>query len=439
MRRAILCCTTFMLLFMFAAIAQAPPAPKEDTRWKNFVKVAEGKFILGTLPRMMRAIDMPTLLATARTEPDFQAVVRRLSVAGANTVCFDLTGYNADGTSLPADIAKQVDVLMELANYSRMGAICRVLPTDAPKSDAFRLAAVKTAAAALKDEQRMVYLFEGPKSEALVKAFHETAPKLLTLAPKGGDLVLAKKANAVNAANGPVVLAGTTPTPDMLASVHFILSDGEKNLNKMENVLRDPVETKPWTPDNSVLTEQERAEGWIALFNGKNLDGWWILGDKKDGFIVKDGVIAWNGTGGKALYTRDCYDNFILRFEWKIEKKNGNSGVYIRAPRTNRQSKSGMEIQIQGDSGTPITEQTTGSIYSVVPPKINAVKPEGEWNTEEITCDGPKVKIILNGQLVQDTNLDENPELKVRLRRGFIGLQDHNSPVEFRNLRIKKL
>ena len=439
MRRVLLCCTLAMAMFTSTAMAQGTPAPKEDTRWKNFVKVAEGKFILGTLPRMMRAIDMPALLATASSEPDFQAVVRRLSVAGANTVCFDLTGYNTDGTSLPADIAQQVDVLMELANYSRMGAICRVIPKDAPKSEAFCMSAVKTAAAALKDEQRMVYLFDGPNSEALVKVFHEAAPKLITLAPKGGDLLLATKANAVKNAGIPVVLTGITPKPEMLPSVHFILPDGEKNLNAMENVLRDPVETKPWKPDNSVLTEQERAEGFISLFNGKNLDGWWVLGDKKDGFIVKDGVIAWNGTGGKALYTRDCYDNFILRLEWKIEKKNGNSGLYNRAPRTNRQSKSGMEIQIQGDSGTPITEQTTGSIYSVVAPKINAVKPEGEWNTEEVTCNGPLVKIILNGQLVQDTNLDENPELKGRLRKGFIGLQDHSSAVEFRNLRIKKL
>ncbi len=90
-------------------------------------------------------------------------------------------------------------------------------------------------------------------------------------------------------------------------------------------------------------------------------------------------------------------------------------------------------------NGEPITNQTTGSIYVQVPPLVNAGKPAGEWNTLEITCNGPQVKAVLNGQTVQDTNLDQNEELRDRLREGFIGLQDHGTPVAFRNIRIKKL
>jgi hypothetical protein len=99
----------------------------------------------------------------------------------------------------------------------------------------------------------------------------------------------------------------------------------------------------------------------------------------------------------------------------------------------------GMEIQIQGDHGMELDDQHTGSIYSVVPASMDATNPDGEWNSYEITCNGPQVKVVLNGKVVQDTNLDQNPILKYRLRKGFIGLQDHGRYVAFKNIRIKKL
>jgi hypothetical protein len=206
----------------------------------------------------------------------------------------------------------------------------------------------------------------------------------------------------------------------------------------LDAALADPAESKPWTPVNSVLTEQERAEGWIALFDGKSLDGWWIIGKNKQGFAVNDGAIEWKALGGAGVYTRNRYDNFVLRLEWKI-LKNGNSGIYLRAPRANRQSKIGMEFQLMGDAGTPCTPETTGAVYDVVPPLVNAGKAPGEWNTLEITLNGPLMKAVLNGQTVQDLNLDQDEELKPRLRRGFIGLQDHAAYAAFRNIRIKKL
>jgi hypothetical protein len=98
-----------------------------------------------------------------------------------------------------------------------------------------------------------------------------------------------------------------------------------------------------------------------------------------------------------------------------------------------------MEFQLQGDSGTPVTNQTSGAVYVVLPPRVNAAKPEGEWNSVEVTLNGPKLKAVLNGEVIQDTNLDDTEELRPRLRRGFIGLQDHASYVAFRNIRVKKL
>jgi len=161
-------------------------------------------------------------------------------------------------------------------------------------------------------------------------------------------------------------------------------------------------------------------------------------GRNKEGFHVKDGAIEWARPGGTMLMTRERYDNFILRLEWRIIK-GGNSGLSLRIPRTNRHSKIGMEFQLQGDHGREPEAHITGAIYDVVAPLVNAGKPAMEWNSLEIMLDGPKLKAALNGEVVQDLNLDDNEELRYRLRRGFIGLQDHGRYVAFRNIRIKKL
>ncbi len=83
--------------------------------------------------------------------------------------------------------------------------------------------------------------------------------------------------------------------------------------------------------------------------------------------------------------------------------------------------------------------QSTAAVYDVLPALTVAARPEGEWNEVEIMLDGPRYRATLNGTLVQDVNFDEIEEMRYRLRRGFIGLQDHGDYVVFRNVRIKQL
>jgi hypothetical protein len=154
--------------------------------------------------------------------------------------------------------------------------------------------------------------------------------------------------------------------------------------------------------------------------------------------VNAEGDFEFKEQGGKAILTRNRYDNFILRLDYKIAE-GGNSGVFLRAPRAARQSKIGMEFQIHGDVGAPVGDDMTGAIYLVVPPTVNATNPPMTWNSLEIELNGSHMKATLNGQVVHDFDMDTVEELKYRLKDGFIGLQDHNHFVAFRNVRIKEL
>jgi hypothetical protein len=96
-------------------------------------------------------------------------------------------------------------------------------------------------------------------------------------------------------------------------------------------------------------------------------------------------------------------------------------------------------MQILDDHGTPPTVSSTGAIYDAVAPTSNPAHPAGEWNDVEITCAGTRVAIVLNGERIIDVDLSADAALRGRPREGYIGLQNHHSPVRFRNVRIKEL
>ena len=190
--------------------------------------------------------------------------------------------------------------------------------------------------------------------------------------------------------------------------------------------------------------------GFKALFDGKTLNGWTLVKGHGPGYVVKDGIIVCPKEGGGNLYTEAEYANFVLRFEFKLSP-GGNNGIGIRSPLTGDAAYQGMEIQILDHDepqykGWLKPAQHHGSIYDVVPAKTGFLKPVGEWNSEEITANGRKITIKLNGTTIVDANLDDvkDPEVLKKhpgLARatGHIGLLGHGSLVEFRNLRVKTL
>jgi hypothetical protein len=191
-------------------------------------------------------------------------------------------------------------------------------------------------------------------------------------------------------------------------------------------------------PPAAPLTPEEKAEGFVSLFNGYDLDGWTTLCPDWSTWSVEEGAIKCSGADGHWLRSRKRFGSFILRFEFKI-LRNGNSGVFVWSPLEARSSRFGMEMQIMGVRKDKPDDDTTGAIYDVLPPsEVPNVKID-DWNSAEIMCRGSKVRVTLNGRVIQDFDADEVPKLKGRLRRGVIGLQDHACPVWFRNIRIKEL
>ncbi len=198
------------------------------------------------------------------------------------------------------------------------------------------------------------------------------------------------------------------------------------------------------------LTPEEKAEGYVSLFNGRDLDKW--VGDK-DSYVVEDGMIVIKpdrGSGGN-LYTEKEYADFIFRFEFQLTPA-ANNGLGIRAPLTGDAAYQGMELQIL-DNTAPVYEtlqpyQYHGSVYGVIPAKRGFLNPVGEWNYEEVFVQGTKIKVSLNGTVIVDGDIadardngtmDHRDHPGLLNKTGHIGFLGHGSVVKFRNIRIKDL
>jgi len=190
-------------------------------------------------------------------------------------------------------------------------------------------------------------------------------------------------------------------------------------------------------------------EGFSPLFNGKDFSGWMGATDQ---YRVEEGMIVLpQGRGGKLLSEKE-YDNFVLRFEFKLTP-GANNGLAIRAPVPGDAAYNGMELQILDNDSDRWPDlkpyQTHGSIYGVAPAKRGFLKPVGQWNAQEVTCDGRNIRVVLNGHLILDTNLDKvapggkatdgqnHPGLKNT--KGHLGFLGHGDQVSFRNIRLRPL
>ncbi len=192
---------------------------------------------------------------------------------------------------------------------------------------------------------------------------------------------------------------------------------------------------------------------FTSLFDGKDLDHW-KYSNKKIGRgyqIDPDTKVLYctKEDGGNLMSAKE-YDNFVFRFEFKLET-NANNGIGLRTPFEGNAAYEGMEIQILDDTGPQFMgklrpEQYHGSLYDLVGATPGSLKPVCEWNEQEITADGRHIMVKVNGKTVVDTNLDDirdeaklNKHPGISRETGHIALMGHGTRVEFRNLRVKEL
>jgi len=206
----------------------------------------------------------------------------------------------------------------------------------------------------------------------------------------------------------------------------------------------------------NALTEKEKQDGWMLLFDGKTTKGWMTpKGAPIADSHVQDHCLNPHPCDYMLVYEKPL-ENFVLSLDFKISP-GCNSGIFVRTKSlTAREGKdvgfNGIEIAIDAAEGPGF--HTTGAIYDLVATKVNAMKPVGEWNHIDITCDRSVIDVTLNGRQVSRMNLDEWNEANKRPdgsshkfdvaykehpRRGYIGLQDHGSDCWYRNIKLRPL
>ncbi len=185
----------------------------------------------------------------------------------------------------------------------------------------------------------------------------------------------------------------------------------------------------------------------VSLFNGKDLTGWTAvvpeLADKKEDqtkpWTVKDGVLACAGNPGGYIRTNEKFTNFVFRCQWRFDpsKGAGNSGVLLRTNGEDKVWPRSIEAQLQSGSA--------GDFWNIDKMKMTvpadrtsgrntrhthaAERPLGQWNQYEIICQGGRVALYVNGELLNEaTDAEETP--------GFICLQSEGSYIEFRDINI---
>jgi len=204
------------------------------------------------------------------------------------------------------------------------------------------------------------------------------------------------------------------------------------------------------------LTRQDKNDGWLLLFDGETLNGWTTSDRKPSRKPVEDHCINPHGSGHYMMIHTQEWSNFVLSLDFKISK-NCNSGIFVRTasliPRPGKDvGYNGIEVQILDSSSADYYD--TGAIYDLSKPSRNAMKPVGEWNHIEVTCNGSIIDVVLNSERVNHVDLDKFTEpnkrpdgtphkfdvaYKDHPRKGYIGLQDHGADCWFKNIKLKPL
>jgi len=208
---------------------------------------------------------------------------------------------------------------------------------------------------------------------------------------------------------------------------------------------------------DNVLTKEEKSQGWQLLFNGEDMSQWRNFKKEtiSNKWQVLQGEMRLSEKGAGDILTKKTYENFDLKLDWKISIA-GNSGIFIMADEVGSQIYShAVEVQIldnERHSDNKLASHLSGSIYDITASPVQSHKPAGEWNTVRIRMFNKSLKVWQNDVLTADIVVASErwqqlvAKSKFKNWQGFaltdvghIGLQDHNDPVAFKNIKIKAL
>ena len=198
---------------------------------------------------------------------------------------------------------------------------------------------------------------------------------------------------------------------------------------------------------NRILASKAET-GFESVFNGRDLNGWQ---GPVENYEVKDGALVCKPGKGGTIYTKDEYADFVARMEFKVPP-GGNNGLAIRYPGKGDTAYVGMcELQVLDDNydkvkGKIDPRQAHGSAYGMAAAARGFHRPVGEWNFQEVTVKGSKIKVELNGFVILDADVANIKEFMANTphpgkdrKSGHFGFAGHSDPVAFRNVRIRKL
>jgi hypothetical protein len=221
----------------------------------------------------------------------------------------------------------------------------------------------------------------------------------------------------------------------------------------------------PAADQHNILSDQEKSEGWTLLFDGKTTNGWHIF---NKGTIAS----AWSADSGRLicnphaknikhgdLVTDKEFENYDLKFEWKISKA-GNSGLFINVqerPEFGATFATGPEYQLLDDKNMDADylknlSHKAGAIFGVIANTSNTTPNAGQWNQSRIVQKNGKVTFWLNGvqtiaadfkseewkKVVASGSMAKYPSFGAAVK-GHISVQDWTSGVSFRDIKIKEL
>ncbi len=197
---------------------------------------------------------------------------------------------------------------------------------------------------------------------------------------------------------------------------------------------------------NRTLTATGEA-GFQHVFNGRDFTGW---AGPVNNYEVTEGAIVCKPHNGGTIYTQEEYSDFSARLEFRLPP-GGNNGLAIRYPGEGDTAYVGMcELQVLDTEAEMYAKidprQAHGSAYGMVAAHRGYLRPTGEWNFEEVTVKGSKIRVELNGTVILDADLANVKEFMANSAhpgkdrtQGHFGFAGHNDPVAFRNVRLKKL